>query len=185
LPGWEDNSSCQSASKGGAVYYFDVFSALHAHGVRYLIVGGLAVNLHGVPRMTFDLDIVVDLAPANVGALLDALASLGYVPRLPVPARELTDPLKREAWIRDRNLKAFTFIDPQKATRVVDVLLDHPLDFAAAWASRADMPVEGLSLPTVSRADLITMKDAAGRPQDASDAALLRRSGELEERSEA
>jgi len=44
----------------------EVFEALAAEGVRYLVVGGLAVNVHGLRRLTQDLDIVIQLVPQNV-----------------------------------------------------------------------------------------------------------------------
>ncbi len=43
------------------MFYLEVFRALEEHKVRYLLVGGLAMNLHGVPRMTMDIDLVIAL----------------------------------------------------------------------------------------------------------------------------
>lgn len=63
------------------VFYEDVFRALNRHGVRYLIVGGVAVNLSGVPRMTKDLDLMLDLSPGNLALFLSAVRDLGYRPR--------------------------------------------------------------------------------------------------------
>src|SRR5438309_5240068 len=85
-----------------------ILHALKKRDVRFIIVGGLAVILHGVPRTTFDLDILVDMSPENVHELLDALGPLGFHPRLPVGAPELADPQKRDEWVRERNLRAFT-----------------------------------------------------------------------------
>lgn len=41
------------------MYYFEVLGGLYKNKVRYLIVGGLAVNLSGVPRVTQDIDIII------------------------------------------------------------------------------------------------------------------------------
>lgn len=68
---------------------------------RNLIVGGLAVAAHGYGRLTFDLDLVVQLQPEL--RALKALSSLGYVPLVPVAAADFADPAKREAWIREKN----------------------------------------------------------------------------------
>jgi hypothetical protein len=54
-----------------------VFSSFHSHNVRYVIIGGIAAILHGVPRATFDLDILIDAAPENAQRLLDALLEAG------------------------------------------------------------------------------------------------------------
>ena len=43
----------------------DVFSSLQRHKVRYVMIGGIAAVLHGVPRATFDLDILIDANPNN------------------------------------------------------------------------------------------------------------------------
>lgn len=51
----------------------DVFASLNRHDVRYLVVGGIAAVLHGVPRATFDLDILIDPTDDNATALLSAL----------------------------------------------------------------------------------------------------------------
>jgi hypothetical protein len=40
------------------MFYLDLFRSLNDHQVRYLLVGGLAMNLHGVPRMTMDVNLV-------------------------------------------------------------------------------------------------------------------------------
>jgi hypothetical protein len=72
-----------------------IFAALGKRKVRYLIVGGVAVVLHGIPRFTADIDLVLALDKANVLAALDALAGLGYWPRAPVPLLDFADPALR------------------------------------------------------------------------------------------
>ena len=57
--------------------YKDLLSAFHAHGVRYLIVGGYAVIYHSQPRFTKDLDLFIKAGPANARAVYAALASFG------------------------------------------------------------------------------------------------------------
>jgi hypothetical protein len=65
------------------------------------VVGAVAMNLHDAPRMTADLDLVVDLERANLAKMLDLLERLGYRPRLPVPAYDLLDERKRQLWVGD------------------------------------------------------------------------------------
>jgi hypothetical protein len=52
----------------------DVFSSFQKYNVRYLVIGGIAAVLHGVPRATFDLDILIEATEENAQRLLDALA---------------------------------------------------------------------------------------------------------------
>ena len=79
-----------------------VFEALQQKSCRYLVVGGVAVVLHGHPRFTADLDLVVSLHPKNAAAVIDALTSLDYRPRAPVQAHEFTDPAARQRMRRHR-----------------------------------------------------------------------------------
>ncbi|MDD3625786.1 MAG: hypothetical protein PHV06_00560 [bacterium] len=39
--------------------YFDVLSGLYQKNIKYLMVGGMSVNLYGIPRVTQDLDIII------------------------------------------------------------------------------------------------------------------------------
>lgn len=76
-----------------------ILAALNAETVRYLVVGGVAVVLHGHLRTTADLDLVVELAPDNARRALAALAKLGFRPRAPVPAEHFLDAGIRQSWI--------------------------------------------------------------------------------------
>lgn len=52
------------------MFYLDLFSALERHHVQYLLIGGLAVSLHGVERATMDVGITVAIQPDNLAALI-------------------------------------------------------------------------------------------------------------------
>ena len=55
----------------------DVFKSFQQHDVKYVVIGGIASILHGVPRATFDLDILIEATPENTRRLLDALLDAG------------------------------------------------------------------------------------------------------------
>ena len=59
--------------------YQGVFSSLMRHDVRYVVIGGVAAVIHGVPRATFDLDMLVEATRENAAALLAAFAEAGRV----------------------------------------------------------------------------------------------------------
>lgn len=140
-----------------------------------MIVGGTAVILHGVPRTTADLDLVVDLEPSNLRRLVAAMTRLGYQPRAPVEAMALCDADQRQAWIDDKGMRAFTFHLPGRHLADIDILIDSPLDFAELSKHAERVDAGGLMLQIAGIADLIRMKDLAGRAQDVADADALRR----------
>ena len=71
------------------MFYLEVFRALEEHKVRYLLVGGLAMNLHGVPRMTMDIDLVIALDIKNLEGFIGAAVSLQLKPVLPIALSDL------------------------------------------------------------------------------------------------
>lgn len=153
--------------------YDDVYAALHAAGVRFVVVGGTAVVLHGHARMTVDLDLVVDLEVDNALAAVDALTSLGLLPRLPVDPRDVADAAVRTVWVEQRQLDALSFYDPDTAARAVDLLVDPPISYADLEPDAVDVPVAGVAVRVASFEHLLSMKRVSGRPQDLADVAVL------------
>ncbi|HMV81472.1 MAG TPA: hypothetical protein PKA14_26330, partial [Leptospiraceae bacterium] len=115
------------------MFYLDLFRDFQKNEIKYLVVGGLAVNLHGVPRMTNDVDVILSEEKENLVKFIESMRRLGYVPKLPVKADVLLDDEKINIWIKDRNLKAFTFYNTKDNYKVVDFLIVHPLNFAESY----------------------------------------------------
>lgn len=151
-----------------------VFTALNDHDVRYVVVGGVAVVLHGHPRLTGDLDLVIDLTPLAATAAVEAFTALGLQPRLPVDAHDFADPATRQRWVEERNLEVFSFHDPVNPLFEVDVFARDPLPFEGLWQGAELMDVGGVSIPVASIPDLIRLKEMAGRSQDVGDVDALR-----------
>ena len=146
-----------------------IFAALGASGARYLVVGGVAVVLHGYPRFTADLDLALALDTANVEAALSALESLGYRPRAPLPLRSFADARQREEWRRTKDLTVFSLWSPELPGTEVDLFVADPFPFEPAWSRRLDADLGGLRASVASLSDLIEMKRRAGRPRDLED----------------
>ncbi len=157
------------------MYYLDLFRTLNERNVRYLVVGGLAVNLYGVPRVTQDVDVIIAADPQNISDLIDALDYLGYVSRLPVDPAGMAEPDIVRDWVENRNLIAFNFVHRSRAYQSVDIVLHHPLDFEAAWSRCTRLMAGAVPVCVASVDDLITMKRASGRKQDLCDIELLQR----------
>jgi hypothetical protein len=143
--------------------------------VRYLVVGGVAVLLHGVDRTTRDLDLMPSLDSANLLRAVRALVKLGYRPMLPVPAESVADEATRARWVRDRNLKVFSMIDPRDPLHPVDLLIIERVPFSRAYPRRVRLRVKGVVVPLMSVPDLVKMKKLAGRDRDDSDIESLKR----------
>ncbi len=157
------------------MFYLDLFRALGSENVRYLLVGGLALNIHGVERATMDIDLVLAMDPDNLQAFLCAAKTLKLAPILPVKLTDLADPITRESWVAEKHMIAFALRPPESMAPTVDILVQSPLDFAAAWARRIEKDLGDARLSVAHIDDLIAMKSATGRLTDASDIAALER----------
>lgn len=157
------------------MFYVDLFSALARHKVDYLLIGGLAVSLHGVERATMDVDITVAMNPDNLAALIDAAKELKLSPVLPVSLESLGDLELLRQWHAERHLEAFALRSADLVGVTVDVLLFPPVEFSG-MALRADVfKVANTDIHVVSIDDLIALKQAVGRPIDVIDIEHLQR----------
>lgn len=146
-----------------------LFKSLNDAGVRYVVVGGLAVVLHGYARLTADVDLVVDLDPVQAGSAIDALTGLGLRPRVPVNPRDFADASIRETWIRDRGMQVFSLFDPANPMRVVDLFVTHSVPFEGLWSRAEVFDLASTTVRVASIPDLIHLKRLAGRAQDQTD----------------
>ncbi len=152
-----------------------ILAALNAARVRYLVVGGVAVVLHGHLRTTVDLDLVIELEPENLRRALEALASLELQPIVPVPMEAFADPASRESWIRERNMVVFSLWHPSKPTLKIDIFVSEPFDFDVVYERAVRVDLGQIEATVVALDDLIALKREAGRPQDLADVVSLTR----------
>ncbi len=157
------------------MYYIELFEELYKNQIKYLILGGLAVNLYGVPRATQDIDIAVSFEQENIIKLITLLKKLGYVPRLPVDPQELTDANKVKDWIKNKNLKAFNFYHQHDNYKVIDIILAFPLDFEESFKHKTVKRVKDIEIYLASIDDVIKTKELSGRAQDLNDIEMLKK----------
>jgi len=154
-----------------------IVSALNKAEAKYLIVGGLAVNAHGFVRLTRDLDIVLQLDPANVSRGLSALFNIGYQMSIPAKPQDFANLETREDWRRNKGMITLKLWSDEHQRTPIDIFVYEPFDFANEFATA--MAVElypGLLARIVSLETLLKMKRDAGRPQDLIDIEELQRS---------
>lgn len=136
----------------------EVFASFECHDVHYVVIGGIAVILHGVPRATFDLDILIESSTDNAHRLLDALSDAGLG----------TASLTSEEEIVANAITIFQdriHIDVQTTTPGIT--------FEKAWENREIMEYQGQKFSVLNRNDLIATKRAAARDVDLEDVRLL------------
>ena len=135
-----------------------VFESFQRHEVRYVVIGGIASIIHGVPRATFDLDILIDATPDNAARLLAALLEAGLG----------TAALTTEGDLLANEITIF------KDRVRIDVQTSTPgILFEDAWARKNTVAYHGQAFHILSKEDLIQSKRAAGRPVDLEDVRLL------------
>jgi hypothetical protein len=152
-----------------------IIVVLDQHQVRYLIAGGLAVVAHGYGRVTFDVDLVIQLEPDNVRRAMRALESFGYQPVAPVSAQDFADPAIRRTWIQEKNMVVFGLQSDRHLDTPIDVFVSEPFDFDREY----DLALVGDILPGVPARfvcleTLIRMKESTMREKDREDVRQLK-----------
>ncbi len=149
--------------------FIGLFSLLVAAQVRFVVVDGLALLLHGIDRLTADVDLVLDLSTDTIADAVHALIASGYRSMAPVDPMALADPAQRAEWQATRGMKAFSFWDSTNTRPTVDILLDPIVSFSDLYASASVVTMGGTAVRVASIQHLIALKQAAGRPQDVAD----------------
>ena len=144
-----------------------VCDALNQSGVRYLLVGGYAVSLHGAIRGTLDIDVALRWTKHDLLKAEDALQKIGLVSRLPVTALDVFE--YRDEYIRNRNLIAWNFYNPGDPSELLDIIIN----FDAKGKRAIYKQLSTTSVPVLNIKDLIDMKKMSGRPQDIEDIKAL------------
>lgn len=155
--------------------YSGIFEKLNKKNIRYIVVGGMAVNLHGIPRMTYDIDLILDLEDENLKAFLELLKEWGFKPKVPVDIMDFAIKENREDWIRNKNMKAFNLVNPDWAISEIDIVINTPVSYTDASRRMDYINLRDISIPTISISDLIRMKQSSSRIQDKADIESLKR----------
>jgi hypothetical protein len=133
----------------------EFIQSLNDSQVRYLVVGGYAVALHGYPRYTKDLDVWVERSPDNAARVVEALEKLGF---------------------GSLRLQSSDFMEPDQIIQLgyapvrVDLMTTLPgVEFDRCYASRVEVEVDGVVVNFIDLDGLKKSKRASGRLQDLAD----------------
>jgi len=149
------------------MFLHQVLDSLEKANVKYALVGGYALALHGIIRATIDIDVVVRLSKKQLKAAEEAFKSIGLKSRLPIDAEQVFD--FKEDYIQNRNLMAWSFVDYANPSRIVDVLIIEDIKDSKV----EKVSVAGRKIPLVSLLDLKRMKTGTGRKKDEWDLEMI------------
>lgn len=155
--------------------YLGIFKEFNKKRIKYIVVGGLAVNFYGIPRITYDIDLLLYLEDKNLNKFLSLIRQWGFKPKVPVNIMDFAKKKNRQDWIRNKNMKAFNLINPDWAIREIDIIINTPVDYKRAIKNIKYTQLYGVSIPTISVNDLILMKTKSYRKQDKEDIKNLKK----------
>ncbi|MFH1441069.1 MAG: hypothetical protein ABIH18_03380 [Candidatus Omnitrophota bacterium] len=156
------------------IFYEEILRAFQKQKVKYIIVGGIAVNLLGSMRSTADLDILVEMSDDNLKKIVKIMSKYGYRVKQPVDPVKIADKKTREDWIKNKNMKAFNFYKKDEL-KEVDIIIESPVSFGQAGEDPVRIKIGNLILPVISINKLIKMKEKAGRTIDKLDIEELKK----------
>ena len=148
---------------------FDLIKRLCDAEIDFVVVGGLAVALHGYQRVTMDVDVVLAMGPDNLRRFIDSAKAAGLRPIIPLPLDALANPDLVEQWHREKGMLAFALRGPDLMATVIDVLVRPVVAFEDLKRDAKLIPVGPLTVPIASIEHLIVMKTGTGRSKDAID----------------
>ncbi len=151
----------------------ELLGTLSQHNVDFVLVGGMAVQLHGYMRMTYDIDLVLAMNHENLNRFINVAKNLGFSPVIPVAIESLKDADQIERWYREKGMLAFALREPTLAGSVIDVLIRPEVSFDNLLADAVDGELFGRKIKVASIDHLLIMKRIANRPKDQLDIIAL------------
>lgn len=141
---------------------------LNAEGLEFIIVGGIAARLYGSTRLTHDVDIVPNISPESWQRTVKCIWDMGGRPRIPEPLESIADMNNIRKWINEKGMLALNFRS-QDGSVEIDLLVAEGARYEELKQRATAVEFRGSTYFIASIEDLISMKKAAGRPQDLLD----------------
>lgn len=143
------------------MYYEKEIKALNKSKIKYLVVGGIAVNLYGLTRLTRDLDLMINIDEENLQKFISLMNKLGYGTKLAV-----------DEW---QGKVAIAFKNQNDESKQIDIFIKNPIDFKKAYQRRKIFKLGRTKISCVGFNDLLKMKEIAGRDRDLIDMGYLKK----------
>ena len=130
---------------------------LNSEKVKYVILGGWAVNLYANPRATADIDFLIGIDPKNIEKIIAALKKFGFKNVPPEHVREKGNVIRMG----------------RPPTRIELLTGATGIEFEECYKKKKQIKMGSLKMNFISKNDLIKNKKAAGRPKDIADVDAL------------
>lgn len=144
----------------------EILTALADARVNFVVAGGVAVLLHGVERVTMDLDLALQLSRENLTAFQEAIGKLGLKPRVPVSPESLADPVTVQRFVEEKGALVFTFLDHDKPIRQLDIFLTKGLSFERLLGDAIEIELDGRPIKVASLERMLEIKKGIPAPRD-------------------
>ena len=139
----------------------DFIILCNKHNVKYLVIGGYAVSVHGYPRSTKDIDLCIEMSETNASKMVQVIKDFGFS----------SLKLKNEDFLKKDSITQLGF-PPLR----IDILNDlDGVSFEEAWNNKKIISFENVPVNFIGYNDLLIVKQKAGRPQDIADVEKLKK----------
>lgn len=154
---------------------FNLINMLAKAEVEFVLVGGLAVALHGYQRVTMDVDVVLAMDADNLNKFLSVAKASDLRPTIPVNLDALANQELIEKWYQEKGMLAFSLRGPEAIATVMDILVRPAVLFDDLRRDATMVKVGLINIPVASIEHLIVMKTGTGRSKDLIDIEELRK----------
>ena len=138
------------------ILYGEILKEFQVRIVKFVIVGGIAVNLHGWLRSTADMDILVEMSDENLKKVVGILRNKGYRVKQPVDPMGLADKDIRYDWIHNKHMKAFNFYKDDEF-KEVDIIIESPVSYEEVKRSAMRLKIGDTIVPVISIDNIIIL----------------------------
>ena len=156
-------------------YYLEMLTSLASEGVNFVVAGGVACVIHGVERLTMDLDLAIEFSDENLAKLVRVAEKLNLKPRVPVDLSFILSEENRRIMIEEKNALVFSLVDPALPMKQIDIFLTKENSFDNLRIDCDIIKIAGVEIKVASKDSLIEMKRRANRPKDLFDIAERKR----------
>lgn len=141
--------------------FLDFIALCNKHAVKYLVIGGYAVSVHGYPRSTKDMDVCIEMSVENAEKMIAVIKDFGF------ESVELS-----ESDFLSKNFITQLGYEPLR----IDILNDlDGVAFAEAWGNKKVVIISEVEINFIGYNELLKVKEKAGRPQDIADISMLKK----------